>query len=269
MGSRSIVHLSPREYSPKQRGVPGPEAALHEAASTSAKLFAPPDWGKLVVIPELDIGGFRPDLWIGSFDERVFKRRLDAGLGACTAPYPLAIVRALRRLGGEASINQLTSRALHLGERRRIQRGVSELVDRGLAERDNGSVLLHSRFVLADARGVGVEAKVGRWRKAVRQVQMWRTALNGAWLLFPESYLGQVPRQRPGTRSIGLAVADESGTVSIVRRPRLTSGPSLGRLLTEEHLYARWVDESKRKPTQRRGNAVRRRPAAARASAGA
>lgn len=269
MGSRSIVHLSPREYSPKQRGVPGPEAALHKAASASANLFAPPDWGKLVVIPELDIGGIRPDLWIGSFNEKVFRRRLDAGLGACTAPYALGIVRALRRLGGEASIDQLASRALRLGERRRIQRGVSDLVDRGLAERDNGSVLLHPRFVVADARGVGVEAKLGRWRKAVRQVQMWRTALNGAWLLFPESYLGQVPRQRPGMRSIGLAVADESGTVSIVRRPRLTTGPSVGRLLAEEHLYARWVDESNSKPIERPRNAMQRRQAAARGSASA
>lgn len=269
MGSRSIVHLAPREYSPKQRGVPGVEALLHEAASASARLFTPPEWGKLVVIPELDIGGLRPDLWIGSFDERNFRQRLNAGLGACTAPYPLAIVKALRRLGGEASIDQLASRSLRLGERRRIQRGVSDLVDRGLATRDNGSVFLHPKFVIAHARGVGVEAKVGRWRKAVRQVQMWRTALNGAWLLFPESYLNQVPRQRPGTRSIGLAVSDEAGAVSIVRRPRLTTGPSLGRLLTEEHLYARWVEDAKRKPSAGRTDTRRHRARGARASTGA
>jgi hypothetical protein len=243
MTSAPITLLGPRIYSPEQRGVPTLEAPLHDAAAVAADLLAPSDLERLVVIPELEIAGVRPDLWIGQFDEKNFRARLDASLVPCTARYPLAIAGALRRLGGEGSVDQLDSSAFHLGERRRIQRGISELIDRGLAIREDRCVVLHPAFKPAAVRGVGVEAKLGRWRKAVRQVQMWRSSVNGAWLVFPSSYLPHVPRQRPGMRSLGLAVVDDAGRVSVVRQARLTVGRPLARMVTEEHLYARWKVE--------------------------
>lgn len=244
MGTTAITQLAPRTYSPAQRGVPTAEAPLHEAAVNSAHLLAPPKMKKLLVVPELEIAGVRPDLWIGSFNRRNFNRRLAANLEPCTAPYPLAVADALRRLGGEAELDQLHSPAFRLGDRRRIQRGISELVERQLASRSEGCISLHPAFKPADVRGVGVEAKLGRWRKAVRQVQMWRNFVNGAWLLFPSSYLPHVPRQRPGIRSLGLAVVDEQGVVTIVRQPRLTVGRPLARALAEEQVYARWSSET-------------------------
>jgi hypothetical protein len=244
MGTTTITQLAPRIYSPEQRGVPTAEAPLHEAALASARFLAPPKMRKLLVVPELEIGGVRPDLWIGSFNQKSFKRRLAASLEPCTAPYPLAVVDALRRLGGEAEVNQLRSPAFRLGDRRRIQRGISELVERQLAFRSEGCIRLNPAFKPGDVRGVGVEAKLGRWRKAVRQVQMWRNFVNGAWLLFPSTYLPHVPRQHPGLRSLGLAIADEEGVVTVVRRPRLTVGRPMARALAEEHVYARWSSEA-------------------------
>lgn len=244
MGSTSIIQLAPRLYSPEQRGVPTAEAPLHEAAMASARLFAPPKLRKLVVVPELEIAGVRPDLWIGSFSEKNFQRRLAGNLEPCTAPYPLAVADVIRRLGGEAGIDELLTTPFRLGDRRRVQRGIAELVDRGLAFRDEGRIRLNRAFKPAGVRGVGVEAKLGRWRKAVRQAQMWRSFVNGAWLLFPASYLPHVPRQRAGMRSLGLAVAEEDRTLTIVRQPRLIVGRPLARALTEEHLYARWKSES-------------------------
>jgi hypothetical protein len=185
----------------------------------------------------------RPDLWIGCFEDQKFCRRAEAGIEACTAPYPLAIAHELRRLGGTSSIERLCAPARRLGERRRILRGLAELAERGLAQREEGMVALNAAWIPAEARGVGVEAKVGRWRKAVRQVQMWRPYLNGAWLIFPSSYLAHVPRQREALRSMGIAVVDEEGT-QIVRRPRLTVGRTYSRALLEEHLYARWRAEA-------------------------
>ena len=180
---------------------------------------------------------------------------------ACTAPYPLAVAGALRRLGGLASVDELASPSLRLGERRRIQRGVSDLVERGLALRDNGTVVLSPTFKPANVRGVGVEAKMGRWRKAVRQTQMWRHAVNGAWLLFPATYLTHVPRQRPGMRSLGLAAMEETGAISVIRQPRLTVGRPATQMLAEEHLYARWRSEAARKPASPQLNSRRSRSA--------
>jgi len=249
MGSASIIQLGPRLYSPEQRGVPTAEAPLHEAALASARLLAPPKLRKLVVVPELEIAGLRPDLWIGSFSEKNFQRRLAENLEPCTAPYPLAVADAVRRLGGEAEVDQLISPPFRLGDRRRVQRGIAELVDRGLADRDEGHIRLNRAFKTAGVRGVGVEAKLGRWRKAVRQAQMWRSFVNGAWLLFPATYLPHVPRQRPGLRSLGLAVADEDGKVTVIRQPRLIVGHPLARTITEEHLYARWrLEAPERQP---------------------
>lgn len=243
MARTAVTHLAPRTYSPNQRGVPAAEAPLQEAAAGAAALLAPTGCQGLFVIPELELLGARPDLWIGSFDEGIFRRRVDAGLEACTAPYPLAVAQTLRRLGGEASLEELCSSAHRLGERRRIQRGVSELVDRGLAFRDDNAVILSAVFSPANARGVGVEAKTGRWRKAVRQVQMSASLLNGAWLVFPSSYLPHVPRQEAAMRGVGIAVV-EDGVAHVVRRPRFRVGRPGPRMLLEEHLYARWRAET-------------------------
>jgi hypothetical protein len=243
MAAVEITELAPRAYSPAQRGIPSIEAPLHEAAVAAAETLAPPGCEHLMVIPELEVCGMRPDLWVGYFNDEQFCRRAEAGIEACTAPYPLAIAHELRRLGGMSSIERLCTPTRQLGERRRILRGLAELVERGLVQRDGGMVALNAAWIPAEARGVGVEAKVGRWRKAVRQVQMWRPYLNGAWLVFPSSYLASVPRQREAIRSIGIAVVDEE-SMHIVRRPRLTVGRTYSRLLLEEHLYARWRTEA-------------------------
>ncbi len=238
-----ITELAPRTYSPTQRGIPSAEAPLHEAAVAAAAILAPPGCERLMVIPELEVCGMRPDLWIGCFDDEQFCRRAEAGIEACTAPYPLAIAHELRRLGGTSSIERLCAPARQLGERRRILRGLAELAERGQVRQEGGTVALSEAWMPAEARGVGVEAKVGRWRKAVRQVQMWRPYLNGAWLVFPSSYLPHVPRQREALRSMGIAIVDEEGA-QIVRRPRLTVGRTYSRALLEEHLYARWRTEA-------------------------
>lgn len=252
-----ITELGPRTYSPTQRGIPSAEAPLHEAAIAAAEMLAPPDCERLMVIPELEVCGMRPDLWIGCFDDEQFCRRVEAGIEACTAPYPLAIAHELRRLGGTSSIERLCAPARQLGDRRRVLRGLVELAERGLVQRDDGMVALSPAWSPAEARGVGVEAKVGRWRKAVRQVQMWRPYLNGAWLVFPSSYLVHVPRQREALRSMGIAVVDEEGT-RIVRRPRLTVGRTYSRALLEEHLYARWRTETLANAKQQRNPRDRR-----------
>lgn len=247
MEPSSITVLEPRAYGPQQRGVPKAEAALQDAVSAMASIFAPEGCRPLNVVPELDAWGSRPDFWIGSFNETSFRTRALAGIDACTAPFPLAVACMLRR-HGETSVDRLSAPSLRLGDRRRVQRAISELVNGGLALREGESVALDPRFEPADPRGVGVETKVGRWRRAVRQAQMWRPLMNGVWLVFPRSYISQVPRQRPGVRNFGIAVVDE-GHVEVVRRPRLIVGRPLSRMLLEEHLYARWLaDVGAREP---------------------
>jgi hypothetical protein len=242
MVETKIKRLAERTYSPRQRGVPSLEAPLQDAAARAARLLAPRGCRELLVIPELEVGGVRPDLWIGCVDERNFKQRSAAGIAPCTAPQPLAIAHEVRRLGGIASIEQLTSSAQRLGERPRVLRGISELVERGIAVREDGEVRLVGAWRPADAEGVAVEAKIGQWRRALRQIQMWRHFVNGAWVVFPESYLASVPRQRPGTRAIGLATV-EGDSLRVIRRPRLIVGQPLARALLEEHLYGRWLTE--------------------------
>ena len=242
MATVEITQLTPRTYSPTQRGIPSAEAPLHEAAVAAAEILAPPGCEHLIVIPELDVGGMRPDLWIGYFDDEQFRIRVEAGLEACTAPYPLSVAYELRRLGGACSIEQLCSPARRLGERRRVLRGLAELVERGFVERDQRSVILNAAWAPASARGVGVEAKVGRWRKAVRQVQMSGAFLNGAWLVFPDSYLPHFPRGEQALRHLGIGVVQD-GALRVVRKPRLRCGRDARRVLLEEHLYARWRAE--------------------------
>jgi hypothetical protein len=235
----SITQLTPRQYSPKQRGVPLAEAQLHAAALAAAQTLAPPDCPHLIVIPELEVGGMRPDLWIGYFDDEQFQARVEAGIEPCTAPYPLKVAHELRRLGGLCSLERLCSPARGLGGRRRVMRGLAELVERGLAERNEGAVMLNAAWTPAQAHGVGVEAKVGRWRKAVRQVQMSGAFLNGAWLVFPSSYLPHFPRGQKALRNLGVAIV-ENETLKVVRKPRLRSGRNGNQALLEEHLYVRW-----------------------------
>lgn len=252
MKSKSITVFGPRTYSRGQRGVPILEAPLQEAAVAAADQFAPTEFDLLVVIPELEIAGMRPDLWIGHFDEDVFRARLDADIQACTAPYPLAIALILRRLG-PTTIDRLCQPSGGLGDRRRVQRGVTELVERGVAVREEDAIVLSPLYRSAEARGVAVEAKVNRWRKAARQAQMWRRFVSGTWLMFPTSYLSSVPRQAPAIRGMGLAVFDGE-EASVIRRPRLTRGRAYGQLVLEEHIYARWRAEhapaTKRGPTR-------------------
>jgi hypothetical protein len=229
MEPKSITMLAPRLYPRGQRGVPTVEAPLQEAAAAAADRLAPPGFDRLLVIPELEIAGLRPDVWIGHFDEDVFRVRREAGVETCTAPFPLAVVLALRRLG-PTSVDRLCHPPCGLGNRRRVQRGVGELVDRGMAVRDESAIALTPIYHSAGARGVVVEAKVNRWRKAARQAQMSRRFFNGTWLMFPASYLPSVPRQTPMIRGMGIAVLDGED-VRVVRRPRLTIGQAHGRLL--------------------------------------
>jgi len=259
MVETKIKRLAERSYSPRQRGVPSLEAPLQNAAARAAGLLAPRGCREVLVIPELEVGGVRPDLWIGCVDEESFKKRSAGGIAPCTAPHPLAIAFELRCLGGSARIERLSTSARQLGERPRILRGLAELVERGIAVREEGEVRLVSGWAPAGAEGVAVEAKVGQWRKALRQVQMWRRFVNGAWMVFPSSYLGSVPRQRPGTRAIGLA-AVEGDELRVIRRPRLTVGQPMARALLEEHLYGRWLAEGLGRERRSRQHAGRKRP---------
>jgi hypothetical protein len=259
MVETKIKRLAERTYSPRQRGIPRLEAPLQDAAAAAAGLLAPRGCRELLVIPELEVSGVRPDLWIGCVDEESFRKRSAMGIAPCTAPYPLAIAYELRRLGGSARIERLSTSARQLGERPRILRGVAELVERGIAVREEGDVRLVNDWRPAGAEGVAVEAKVGQWRKTLRQVQMWRRFVNGAWMVFPHSYLGSVPRQRPGTRAIGLATV-EGDDLRVIRRPRLIVGQPQARALLEEHMYGRWLAEGLGRGQWSRQHGGRKRP---------
>ena len=106
-----ITKLSARPYDPNERGIPAAEAPLQEAAAAAASQLAPPGYRQLTVIPELELGGMRPDLWIGYFDDGLFEARIEAGIEPCTAPYPLAIATELRGQGGSAAVSRLADRA--------------------------------------------------------------------------------------------------------------------------------------------------------------
>jgi hypothetical protein len=258
-----IKYLAPRTYSSNQRGVPRDEARLQQITAAAAQLLAPPSCRHLLVVPELEVGGVRPDFWIGCIDEHNFAKRAQAGMKPCTAPLPLTVALELRRLGGVATINRLAASSRRLGDRSRVLRGIGQLVERGLAVREEEGVRLSPAWVPAQARGVAVEVKVDQWRKALRQIQMWRRFVNGAWMVFPDSYLSSVPRQRPGTRGIGLATV-QGEELKVVRRPRLIVGQSSGRTVLEEHLYARWLAEGfdQRVRLRKRGSVRPRRSAA-------
>lgn len=257
MPKPEIRYLAPRSYAVNQRGVPSVEAPLQEAAAAAARALAPSDCRQLLVIPELEVHGVRPDLWIGCVDERNFLRRARLGIEPCTAPLPLSIAVEIRRRGGAATVDRLASSNGPLGDRSRVLRGVALLVERGLAVREEGEVRLVSAWAPARAEGVAVETKVGQWRRALRQVQMWRRFVNGAWMVFPASYLSAVPRQRPGMRAIGLATVD-GGSLAVIRRPRLTVGQPFARAVLEEHLYLRWLAEGLDSRDGTRSNSVKR-----------
>lgn len=242
MGATEIKYLAPRTYSSNQRGVPREEARLQKVTAAAARALAPPGCQKLLVVPELEVSGVRPDFWIGCIDEQCFVQRAQVGLKPCTAPLPLSIALELRRLGGTATIERLSSPSRRLGDRRRVLRGVRQLTERGLAQRGERTVQLSSNWTPARAQGIAVEVKLDQWRKAVRQIQMWRRFVNGAWMIFPDSYLSSVPRQRPGTRGIGLATV-QAEELKVIRKPRLIVGQPSGKVVLEEYLYARWLAE--------------------------
>jgi hypothetical protein len=263
MAKPATRYFAARSYSLNQRGVPSVEAPLQEAAAASARVLAPSDCRQLLVIPELEVHGVRPDLWIGCVDERSFLKRARLGIEPCTAPLPLSIAVEIRRRGGAMTIDRLAPPNGPLGDRSRVLRGVADLVERGLVVREEGDVRLAPGWASARAEGVAIETKIGQWRRALRQVQMWRRFVNGAWMVFPASYLPAVPRQRPGTRAIGLATVDGE-SLEVIRRPRLTVGQPFPKAVLEEHLYLRWLAEGfdkrsshrKRSPARSRDRAA-------------
>lgn len=89
---------------------------------------------------------------------------------------------------------------------------------------------------------VGVEAKIDNWRRALKQAQGIEAFVDGVWLAFPDQYLHNVPRTRPGLKRFGIITVSSEGEAIVVRKPRGHRSVGFARAIAEEHLYARWLD---------------------------
>jgi hypothetical protein len=229
-------------------GIPIREAEVHAAVASIADdlIRKPAEGADVLVAHELALAYGRPDIVAASVQLGQFRKWRDKRVTPCTAPIALATALALSKLGGEATLDDLSRRTDDAAARARIRRSAATLVDLGWVRRRGVTLVLRLGPGSALRTASGVEAKLNNWRRAVRQVQSWEPYVDAAWLAFPASYLTHVPRTAP-LRRFGLISVDD-GATSIIRRPSGRRASGVRHLLMEQHLYARWLGVTRRHP---------------------
>lgn len=239
------IVLPPETTTARTLGIPIREAEVHEAVAAVAGdlLRKPAADADVVVAQELALAYGRPDIVAASVELGQFRGWRAKRVTPCTAPIALATALALSKLGGEATLDDL-SRRTDAASRSRIRRSVATLVELGWVRRRGAMLVLRLSPGSALRTASGVEAKLNNWRRAVQQVQSWEPYVDAAWLAFPASYLKHVPRTTP-LRRFGLISVDD-GATSIIRRPSGRRASGVRHVLMEQHLYARWLGVTRR-----------------------
>lgn len=244
------VLLNHVDYGAATRGVPVAEAALHRAVlNLGRELVRRPRSaeGTLVLVNELGLSYARADVVAAVVDLELWRRRKRQGILPCTAPQPLSLALRMRDLKHPISAERLLG-GLEGSERDRLRRALAELVRRRWVRHTTAGYRLSTVTRPAVKTLAAVEAKVDSWRRAVRQAQGLEASVDAAWLAFPASYVAKVPRQRPGLQRLGI-ISVEMGEARVVRRPSGRTASAGARALSEEHLYARWLQERANHPS--------------------
>lgn len=241
------IVLPPDTATARTLGIPIREAELHAAVEAVAGDLLPKSAAEadLVIAQELELAYGRPDIIAASLDLAQFRRWRDKRIAPCTAPLALGAALALSDLGGRATLDELVA-CDGATARPRLRRSISTLADLGWIRRRGDRFELR----LVPGEGLcaasGVEAKLNNWRRAVRQVQSWEPYVDAVWLAFPAAYIKHVPRTTP-LRRFGL-IAVDSDKASIIRRPRGTRARGVRHMVMEQHVYARWLRTTRRRP---------------------
>lgn len=215
------------DYSPLRLAVPTHEARLHQALMEHAQNLLTDQSGSPWILHELLLPFGRPDITVASVDEDAFERRRQAGIRPC--PSLKAMIAAGKlRLGHKPD--------------KSLSRAIGELRAAGIVERTDGTDGLHSSWAPAVREVQAVEAKVSGWQGAAMQARSWSLAVDGVWLAFPESYMGNVPRSEVSLRRFGLVAVEPDGGVRRVRKPKPRRPDPSNRMVVEELVYRRWLD---------------------------
>ena len=240
--------LPPDTATARTLGIPLREAEIHTAVAAVGAALLPRFRADadFVIAEELALAYGRPDIIAASVDLARFRKWRTKQIAPCTAPLALSAALALSKLGGKATVEQFVSREADAVARSRLRRSLSTLADLGWVRRRGDALMLRMGPGEALHAASGVEAKLNNWRRAVRQVQSWEAYVDAVWLAFPGSYLKHVPRTT-ALRRFGL-ISVKDGEASILRRPSGRRTHGVRHVLMEQHLYARWLSVTRRRP---------------------
>lgn len=192
-------------------GIPIHEIVLYEALDRHAARLFPPGAGRSTyIITEPELGFGRPDailLTISSVSLSAFRRR---GLR-------LPSLNAAKSLSGEGS--SLTER-----HARTLSR---DLERAGWSEHD----LRMASGMVADA--LAVEAKLGEWRRAIRQAAAYRVGTGRSAVLLPGHVGDRVDVRNLETHSVGLLLEEDRSIRWKLAAPRSEVSVSRRAWLTE------------------------------------
>lgn len=239
--TRQLLDAAPAVASPVGRATH--ELALHKALLEAAPLFLARPREARIAVHEFALRGPRPDVCIADVDLDLFGARRAAAVRPTFNSAVAAVVAALRERRGQVSPDWTIERAAAFVGGAAARRAFKTLLREGSLTSTGRGVLLSEAIAKPALHcAVAIEAKVNKWRSAAQQAHRWRLAVDEAWLAFPTRYVRSIPLDLPGLQCFGLAaVSDDS--VERSRMAPIRRADAFNRALTEQYLYARWLDE--------------------------
>jgi len=219
------------------------ELELHDGLLNNPSFFIPRPCSRLFVSHEFDLRGARPDVCVADVDDEIFEARRSGGFLPCFSAGASAIVTALRIRRGPAAMNDLLDEAAMYVGLPAARRGLQQLRREDVVAVGHGVALASAMTRCAVHQVVAVEAKIGRWRAAAQQAHRWRLAVDEAWLALPASYVGNLSLDLPGLKTFGIVGIDAEGRLGRALSPPSRRADRLNKVLTEQYVFSRWLDE--------------------------
>lgn len=167
------------------------------------------------VLTDVPIGSVIPDILVGIW--RSHSPSIDLRLTYVEAH----LLAAVERLGPMDLKTLLTT--VHVTEAAAL-RAVARLTKAGaVIQRKNGKIAVRRKYPLGDVELVAVEAKLRRWRDALRQAREYQSFANRTYVVLDEGQVRSDPEMLRAfeAASVGLWLRTTSTTSETVAAPRL------------------------------------------------